>query len=370
MTAPGPTKRTPIHDEHVRAGARIVEFAGYRMPIQYTGVVEEHLAVRTRAGLFDVSHMGEVRVQGRDAVAFLQHVTSNDVARLEPGRAHYTALLTPEGGFVDDLLIYRLATDELLLVLNAANRTKDVEWLRAHAAAFDVDLADESDAWAQIALQGPCAEAILARVCAVDLDAIRYYHFRHGEVDSVPCLISRTGYTGEDGFELYAPAEAGADLWRSLVAHGSADGLVPVGLGARDTLRLEAKMALYGNDIDESTTPLEADLAWIVRMGKGEFVGKAALAAQRERGIERKLVGFAMSGRPIARHGYAVLHAGREVARVTSGSHAPYLKRNIGLAYLPIAIAVPGVRIEIDVRGRAEPAEVVPTPFYRRAERS
>jgi len=366
VSGPASCKRTPLHEEHVRAGARMVEFAGWHMPIQYAGVVDEHLAVRTRAGLFDVSHMGEVRVRGPQAVAFLQHVTSNDVARLEPGRAHYTGLMTPEGGFVDDLLIYRLGPDELLAVVNAANTAKDVAWLREHARGFEVELADESDAWAQIALQGPLASAILRRSCALDLAPIRYYHFRHGDVATVPCLVSRTGYTGEDGFELYAPAEAGAQLWRALLESGAADGLRPVGLGARDTLRLEAKMALYGNDIDETTTPFEADLGWIVRLGKGEFVGRAALVAQQERGIARKLTGFEMSGRAIARHGYAVLHSGAEVARVTSGSHAPYLKKNIGLAYLPLALAEPGTGIEIDVRGRAEPARVVPTPFYRR----
>jgi len=366
VTSPGSCRRTPLHEEHVRAGARMVEFAGWHMPIQYSGVVDEHLAVRTGAGLFDVSHMGELRVRGREAVAFLQYVTSNDVARLEPGRAQYTGLLTPEGGFVDDLLIYRLGPNELLLVVNAANTAKDVAWLREHARGFDVELSDESDAWAQIAFQGPRAAAILARSCALDLAAMRYYHFRSGDVAAVPCLVSRTGYTGEDGFELYAPADAGAHLWRTLLASGAGEGLVPVGLGARDTLRLEARMALYGNDIDETTTPFEADLGWIVRLAKGEFVGRAALVAQQERGIARKLVGFEMTGRAIARHGYPLLHSGGEVARVTSGSHAPSLKKSIGLAYLPLALAEPGTRIEIDVRGRAEQAQVVETPFYRR----
>jgi aminomethyltransferase len=366
VSSPSEPKHTPLHDEHLRAGGRMVDFAHWHMPIQYAGVVEEHLAVRSRAGLFDVSHMGEVRVRGPQAVAFVQHVTSNDVAKLAPGRAHYTGLLTDSGGFVDDLLVYRLGEHELLLVINAANTAKDVAWLEEHARPFDVEVADESPAWSQLALQGPRAQSILGRSCRLDLAAIRYYHFVRGEVASVPCLVSRTGYTGEDGFELYAPADGGPHLWRTLLESGARDGLVPVGLGARDTLRLEAKMALYGNDIDDTTTPLEADLAWIVRLAKGDFVGRAALAAQQERGIERKLVGFEMTGRAIARHGYAVLHEGHEVARVTSGSHAPYLKKNIGLAYLPLALVEPGTRIEIDVRGRAEPAVVVPTPFYRR----
>jgi len=370
VTSPAACLRTPLHAEHVAAGARMVEFAGWHMPIQYAGVIEEHLAVRTRAGLFDVSHMGEVAVRGPQAVAFLQYVTCNDVARLEPGRAQYTGLMTPGGGFVDDLLIYRLGPDELLAVINAANTAKDVAWLAREAAAFDVELRDASAEWSQIALQGPRAVEILAPLCTVDLADVKYYHFRRADVLGAPCIVSRTGYTGEDGFELYAPADAAAHLWRTLLETGAAVGLAPVGLGARDTLRLEAKMALYGNDIDETTTPWEADLGWIVRLAKGEFVGKAALAAQKERGIERRLVGFEMSARAIARHGYPVLHGGREIARVTSGSHAPYLKKNIGLAYLPLALTSIGTRVEIDVRGRSEPAEVVPTPFYRRAVRA
>ena len=357
---------TPLNRLHREAGARMVPFAGWDMPVQYTSVVDEHMAVRTKAGLFDVSHMGEVEVRGRGALPYLQHVTSNDVSRLTPGRIQYSALTTPHGTFVDDLLVYKLAEDDYLLVINAGNTPKDVAWLLDHARGRDVDVADVSRRWCQLALQGPKAEDILAPLTTTPLAGIKYYGFERGEVARVSCLISRTGYTGEDGFELYAASEHAEHLWHDVLAAGAPVGLVPAGLAARDTLRLEAKMALYGNDIDDTTTVLEADLGWILKLEKGEFVGRDALVAQKAEGLTRKLVGFETEGRAIARHGYEAQHGGTVVGRVTSGSFAPFLKKNIGLAYLPVELGTPGTRFDIAIRGRPEPAVVVPTPFYKR----
>lgn len=366
MSAQSTARRTPLYEAHVQAGGRLVDFAGWELPVQYAGLIEEHRAVRNAAGLFDVSHMGEARITGAQALDFLQRVTCNNVARLKPGRAHYTALLTPEGCFVDDLLVYKIAEDDYLLVLNAANTAKDLEWLRRHADDFDARVEDQCDRWAQLALQGPRALSILHRMSEDDFGELPYYGFRFASLGGGNCLVSRTGYTGEDGFEIYCPPDVAVPLWNGLLEAGRDDGLQPTGLGARDTLRLEARMALYGNDIDDTTTALEADLGWIVKFKKGDFVGRDALLRQREAGLERKLVGFEMRGRAIARHGYAAQKDGATVGRVTSGSFAPSLDRRIGLAYLPIDLTSEGTEFEVDVRGRAEPAVVVPTPFYRR----
>jgi aminomethyltransferase len=360
-------RKTPLHGEHVALGARMVAFAGWHMPVQYSGVIDEHRAVRERAGLFDVSHMGEAIVRGPGALALVQHVTCNDAGKLAPGRAQYSALTTDSGGFVDDLLVYRTGEEEFLLVLNASNTAKDVAWIRRHAAAYDASIEDVSEAWALLALQGPLAERVLAPLVAEPLDGLRPFRFLVAEVAGAQSVVSRTGYTGEDGFVIYAPAEAASRLWRALLERGEAHGLLPAGLAARDTLRLEAALTLYGNDIDETTSVLEAGLGWIVKLDKGPFIGREALARQRERGLARKLAGFEMRGRGLARPGFAVLHDGREVGRVTSGGFAPTLERGIGLVYLPIALAEPGQPLEIDVRGRREPAQVVETPFYRRA---
>jgi aminomethyltransferase len=337
------------------------------MPVQYTGVLDEHMAVRTRAGLFDVSHMGEVEVTGREALDFLQLVTCNDVSRLSPGRIQYSALTTPDGTFVDDLLVYKRREDDYLLVINAGNTPKDVEWLRYHGKGYDLRLDDTSARWCQLALQGPRSQEILQSLTPASLPAMKYYTFVQAKVSGVPCIVSRTGYTGEDGFEIYGPADAAETLWHSLLTAGAAHGLVPAGLAARDTLRLEAKMALYGNDIDETTTVLEADLAWILKLEKGDFIGRDALVRQKAEGTTRMLVGFETEGRAIARHGHKATAANSEVGTVTSGTFAPFLKKNIGLAYLPIALTRPGSRFTIDIRGRQEPAVVVPTPFYSRA---
>jgi aminomethyltransferase len=361
-----PIRQSPLHDAHVTAGGRLVDFAGWRLPIQYRGVIEEHNAVRTKVGLFDVSHMGEVSVRGAQALDFLQHVTCNNVARLAPGRAHYSGLMTPEGCFVDDLLVYQLDEEDYLLVINAANTAKDVAWLVRHASEFDVRVSDDSARWCQLALQGPLAETVLASLTDLDLAAIRYYGFERTALQGADSIVSRTGYTGEDGFEIYGPAEAGMRLWSALLEAGAPHGIAPIGLGARDTLRLEAKMTLYGNDIDDSTTPYEADLAWIAKLKKGDFVGRDVLARQKQDGLTRKLVGFEMRGRAIARHGFKAVLDGRPVGEVTSGSFAPYLKKSIGLAYLPIDLTEVGTEFEIEIRSRTEPAEVVATPFYKR----
>ncbi len=362
-----PLRRTPLHAVHRQAGAKLVEFAGWEMPVQYSGVMEEHRAVRSAAGLFDVSHMGEVRVGGAGAEHLLQRLTPNDVARLEPGRAHYSALLDGRGTYLDDLVVYRLGAEEFLLVVNAANVERDLAWMKAHAPN-DAVVEDRSESWALLALQGPRAAAILTRPTAADLSAIKYYRFAPAEVAGRPGLVSRTGYTGEDGFEIFLrPADA-PEVWEALLAAGAADGLVPAGLGARDTLRLEAGMALYGQEIDSTTTPWEAGLDWVVKLDKGEFVGREALLRQRAAGVTRRLVGFEVTGRGIARQGHKVLSLGQEVGAVTSGTYSPTLERALGMAYVPVELAAAGTEIEIEVRRKPVAARICALPFYRRAK--
>ena len=358
-------KRTPLYDRHREAGAKIVDFAGWEMPVQYTGVIEEHRAVRTAAGLFDVSHMGEVRVRGAGAQAFLQRLTPNDVSRLVPGRAHYSGLLTDRATYVDDILIYRLAADDFLVVVNASNAERDFEWIAAQAlgGGEDVEVIDESDRYALLALQGPKALEMLAPLAAPDVSGLKYYGFAEGTVAGVPALISRTGYTGEDGFELYLAPEDAPEVWRRLVEAGA----VPAGLGARDTLRLEAAMALYGHEIDDTTTPFEAGLSWVVKLDKGEFLGRDALVAQKAAGIPRKLVGFEGQGRGTARQGHPVVSEGGTVGVVTSGTWSPTFEKALGLAYVPPEMAAPGTPLAIEVRGKALPAVVVEIPFYKRS---
>ena len=365
MTTNRAVGRTPLYDCHLEAEARMVDFAGWRMPVQYAGVIDEHRAVRTAAGLFDVSHMGEIRVAGAGAEAALQRLTPNDVGRLRPGRAHYSALLTERGTYIDDLLVYRLADEEFLLVVNAANIDRDVEWVRAHAADA-AEVSDVSDRYALLALQGPRAEEILAPLTDADLGRLKYYRFTRGAVDGRPAIVSRTGYTGEDGFELYVdPADAAA-LWRRLLEAGRAAGLVPAGLGARDTLRLEAAMALYGHELDESTTPLEAALEWTVKWQKGDFIGRDALLTERQAGPGRRLTGFEITGRGIARQGSPVLVGGEPSGEVTSGTWSPTLEKAIGMAYLEAEHAVAEREIELEVRGRRLAGRTVELPFYRR----
>ncbi|MCP4654430.1 MAG: glycine cleavage system aminomethyltransferase GcvT [bacterium] len=359
-------RRTPLHDCHQEAGAKLVEFAGWEMPVRYRSEVEEHRTVRNAAGLFDVSHMGEIRVRGGGALELLQRLTPNDVTKLRPGRAHYSGLLTEQATYIDDLLVYQLAEDDYLLVVNASNTDEDLRWILSQPRQ-DCEIEDTTLDYALLALQGPKACDILARHTDADFAALRYYRFVEGEVAGSECLISRTGYTGEDGFELFLPPAEAPGVWRELLASGAGDGLIPTGLAARDTLRLEAGMALYGHEIDATTTPYEAGLNWVVKLKKGDFIGREVLVGQREKGVERRLVGFEIRGRGIARQGNAVLHEGREVGAVTSGTWSPTFERGIGTAYMPTELAAEGARLEIAVRKRRLEAVVVKLPFYRRS---
>jgi aminomethyltransferase len=372
LTSPTALKQTPLNATHRRQGGKMVDFGGWDMPVQYpAGTVEEHLRTRRRAGLFDVSHMGEIDARGPGAIAFVNRITSNDASKLVDGQAQYSALTTPAGTVVDDLLVYRFAQDHLLLVVNASTTEKDWEWIVSHQEGEDVRLKNVSAEYCQLALQGPAALSILQTLTDVPLAEIKYYHFRPGEVDGVPAIISRTGYTGEDGFEVYAAPDRAEQLWNKMLdagGYGTDEGVLPCGLAARNTLRLESAMALYGHEIDDTTTLLEANLGWICKLNKGDFVGREALAKQKAEGIRRKLVGFEVTERGIARDGQDILIKGERVGRVTSGSPAPFLKKNIGLAYVPFEFANVDQEIEIEVRGRPVGAKIVPTPFYKRAK--
>jgi len=356
--------RTPLYDTHVRAGARIVEFAGWDMPVQYQGILDEHEAIRTRVGLFDVSHMGEVVFRGPKALEALNRAFTNDLGKAADGQAQYGCLCRESGGIVDDVVVYRRAADDLLVCVNASNRQKDFDWLAAHAGGADVK--NESDDWAQLALQGPLAAQLLQRLTNVNLSVLRSYRFANGEVAGVSCLVARTGYTGEDGFELFCPPTEAARLWGELMEAGRHEKIVPCGLGARDSLRLEMAYRLYGSDMDDAITPLEAGLGWVVKLDKGDFVGRDALVRQREQGLARKLVGFVLTDPGIPRHGYPVLQDGRKVGEVTSGTKSPSLGTSIGLAYVPPALAAESSTFAVEIRGRAAAARAVKTPFYTR----
>lgn len=350
----------------------MVEFGGWDMPVQYpAGTVEEHLRTRNHSGLFDVSHMGEIDVRGPDAIPFVNRLTSNDVTKLTDGQAQYSALTTPSGTVVDDLLVYRLSADHLLLVVNAGTTDKDWNWVSSHHEGENVDLRNASSEYCQLAIQGPDALSILQKLTDLPLADIKYYHFTNGPVDGVASIVSRTGYTGEDGFEIYASPDQAERLWNKLLDvgnFGSETGVLPCGLAARNTLRLEAGMSLYEHEIDETTTLIEANLGWICKLDKGEFIGREALTKQKESGPEKRLVGFEVVERGIARDGQDVVIDGQAKGRVTSGSPAPYLKKNIGFAYIPTELAVIGNEIQIDVRGRLVKAQIVKTPFYKRAK--
>jgi aminomethyltransferase len=360
-----PLKTTALHARHAASGAKLVPFAGWEMPLEYAGVTAEHMAVRTAAGIFDVSHMGQIEIAGKQALAAVQHVATNDAAKLAPGRAQLSVLASPEGTVLDDILVYRLASSHFLLVVNAANAGRDFTWITSQVAGFDVAVVDTSSRYALIAVQGPKALAVVQPLASVPLDEIPYYGFAHGEVAGARATISRTGYTGEDGIEVFVPPAMADSVWQAVVQAGP-DIVVPCGLAARDTLRLEAGMRLCGQDMDETTTVLEAGLGWAVGWDKASFVGAEALRAERQRGPARKLAGFEMRERGIARHGYAVQHDGQVVGQVTSGTQTPYLKKAIGMAYLPAALAAPGTGVGIDIRGRVSAAEVTTLPFYRR----
>jgi aminomethyltransferase len=359
-------KRTRFYPYQQKLGGRMIEFFGWEMPVEYSGIISEHLAVRQKAGLFDVSHMGEIRVQGPQALDILQHITPNDVSRLAPGQAQYTALTTPRGTFVDDLLIYCLEPELYLLVVNASNADKDFRWVAEHAAPYKVLVENLSEAYSQLALQGPLAEKILQPLTDIPLAQMKSFVAAQGRVAGVSSLVSRTGYTGEDGFEVYTRDPDPGRLWEAILGQGKPYGLLPVGLGARDTLRLEAKLMLYGNDIDDTTTVLEADLKWVVKFKKGDFLGRDALLKQSEAGITRKIVGFELRDKGIARPHYPVYVGGTQVSQVCSGTFAPFLRKSIGLAYLPVEQTAVGTAFEIGLRGQRAKAEVVSTPFYKR----
>ena len=362
--AAAPLKRTPFHAIHAALGAKLVPFAGYEMPVHYpTGITAEHKAVRESCGVFDVSHMGEFRVRGKGALDFVSQVTTNDVAKLAVGQVHYSTILYENGTIVDDCLVYRYA-DHMMMVVNGSNKDKDLAHIMRSIDKFDCTISDDTDDVALLAVQGPKAQEILQPLCDVPLDPLGYYHFTTGSCAGIAGTISRTGYTGEDGFELYFPAVHAEKMWKALMDTGR---IMPAGLGCRDSLRLEMGMALYGNDIDDTTTPLEAGLAWLVKMQKGDFVGRAALEKQKAAGLTRKLVGFTTGERSFPRHGYPVFANGAPSGTVCSGTMSPTLGIPIGTCYLPKDCTAEGASFEIEIRGKRVPATVVKMPFYTRA---
>lgn len=363
-------KKTPLNQVHIELGARMVDFGGWHMPVQYSGLSQEHLAVRTKAGLFDVSHMGEVLVEGEDAENFLNHLVTNNVSRIVDRQAQYTVMCYDNGGVVDDLLVYRRATNKYLLCINASNTEKDVAWIQEQAKAFPkCSVKNVSDEYCQIAIQGPASEKILAKLCDYDLSSIKYYHFAETKVCGVQAIVSRTGYTGEDGFEIYAPAANAVTLWKNLMEAGQSEGLIPCGLGARDTLRTEMKFPLYGHEITAETNPLEAGLGWVVKLDKpAAFHGKAALQKVKAEGLKRQLVGLKALDKAIPRQGYTVFNAtGTErLGVVTSGTLSPSLNVPIAIAYIQTGHHTVGSKVSIQIRDKFYPAEVVSTPFYKK----
>ncbi|MBI3585898.1 MAG: glycine cleavage system aminomethyltransferase GcvT [Ignavibacteriales bacterium] len=360
-------KRTPLYEIHKSLGAKLVEFGGFEMPVQYTGIIEEHLVVRKKVGVFDVSHMGEFEVRGKDALSFLQKTTVNDVSKLHEGRVQYSAMCYENGGIVDDLLVYHCG-DHYMLVVNASNTQKDFDWLQSHVSG-DVDLKDKSDSFALLAVQGPKSLQTLQKLTSVDLSKIEYYHFTRGTVAGVPMIISRTGYTGEMGFELYLESNAAtcSTIWQVIFDAGKEYGIAPIGLGARDTLRLEMGFCLYGNDIDQTTHPLEAGLGWITKLNKGDFLGKPALVKAKEEGLKRRLVGFTLKEKAFPRHGYELKSNSTSIGQVTSGTFSPSLEYGIGMGYVSAAFSEPGSSIEIVIRGKGIPAQVVKLPFVQKS---
>lgn len=360
-------RRTPLFDDHVRLGARIVDFAGWEMPVQYAGVIQEHRAVRSAAGLFDVSHMGQLEITGADATDFIQYMTSNDVAKMWDGKAQYSLLLNERGTVIDDVIVYRFSPRRYLMVVNAANTARDLEWIRAHRRG-DTTVDDRSDDYALLALQGPRSSDILQSLTDVDLASIKTYGFDAGRIAAVgDVIIARTGYTGEDGFELFCAPAAAATIWNALLEAGADDGIQPAGLGARDTLRIEMKYSLYGHEISEDTTPYEAGLGWVVKLKQpADFIGKEALISAKEQGLTRRLAGFVMRDRGIPRPGYAIARNGEPVGVVTSGTHSPSLDVPIGIGFVPADAAEIGTTISIDIRGRFREARIVETPFYKK----
>lgn len=359
-------KTTKLFASQKKLGAKMIEFFGWEMPVEYSGIIDEHMAVRTTAGLFDVSHMGEILISGNQALDFVQVLTPNNAARLTPNMAQYTALTTPKGTFIDDMLVYCLDENKYLCVVNAANSDKDYKWILSHQGGFDVSVDNQSDIYTQLALQGREAEPILQSLTGINLAEMKAFRAARGSVAGVGALVSRTGYTGEDGFEIYTQSAKPEKIWDALLESGKSHGLLPIGLGARDTLRLEANLMLYGNDIDETTTVLEAGLGWLVKFKKGDFLGREVLLKQKEEGLQRKIVGFEILGRGIARPHYSVYINGEKVSEVNSGTYSPYLKKSIGLTYLPIEHTDEGTEFEVEIRGHLVKAKVIPLPFYKR----
>ena len=367
QTTVAPLKKTPLNARHCASGAKMVPFGGWEMPLEYSGIVAEHMAVRERAGLFDVSHMGEIEIAGKNALEAVQRISCNDAAKLSVGQAQYSGLMSAQGTYVDDLLVYRLGPQHFLLVVNASNTVYDYTYIAEQIKpAGDAVAVNASSRYSLLAVQGPLALEVVQLLTAVDLASLKYYWFTHGEVASVRATVSRTGYTGEDGFEIFVPPQSADRVWQSVLAAGEAVGLVPCGLGARDTLRLEASMRLHGSDIDETTTPLEADLGWTVGWQKEEFLGADVLRRQRADGVGRRIVGFEMRERGIARRDHAVYIGEEQVGVVTSGTQTPFVRKAIGMTYLPVERATVGAEFDVDVRGRRTRAVVVPMPFYSR----
>lgn len=359
-------KKTPLSDIYKDYGGRVVEFAGWALPVHFSGVIEEHMAVRINAGLFDVSHMGEILVFGSQATDYLDYVLANEISTLKPGRIRYAHICNTDGGVVDDVLVYRLDHTEYMLVVNASNIDKDLQWLGSYAYK-DVSIEDVSGATAQLAVQGPKAEPILKKLTHYDLSGMGYYSFDRGVIIAdCKCIISRTGYTGEDGFEIYCSPNDAVHLWNSIAAAGEEFGLKPAGLGARDTLRFEACMPLYGHELDQNISPIEAGLKKYIKFGEGSFVGKEALMGQIERGTEKKLAGLEMVDRGIPRNGYPVMMKGKQIGYVTTGSYCPYLQKNLALAIIKAEYTHIGKEVEVEIRGKGAKAKVVETPFYRR----
>jgi aminomethyltransferase len=370
-------KRTPLFDAHKALGARIVPFGGWEMPVQYKpGILEEHRTVREAVGLFDVCHMGQIVFRGPRAVDAVQRLMTNAIGKLTDGQAVYTVMCYPDGGIVDDCIVYRRSATEILVIVNAANIDKDYAWMRENAASI-ADLANESDAHGLVSVQGPKATALVSRLAGAPLEQqIGRNRFAPTSIAGVPVIMAaRTGYTGEDGFELLVKAEDTPALWAALLEGGAADGVLPIGLGARDTLRLEARLSLYGNDIDQTTSPLEAGLGWVVKPDAGDWIGKAALEQQKQRGVTRKLVGMIGKGRGIARHDYPIHPAGwpedtslAPVGKITSGTTGPTVGMSVALGYVPVALSEPGTVLSVDCRGKAAPFEIVAGPFYKRSK--
>lgn len=359
------SKRTPLYDIHHALGARLIEFGGWDMPVQYSGILAEHHAVRTKAGLFDLSHMGEIEVSGPRALEVLQELVVTDVARIQLGQAQYSLMCYPDGGIVDDIIIYRVAEEHYFVCVNASNIAKDFEWMTQHNSA-QATMIDRSDEYALIAVQGPIALGIVQRLTSLNLTGVKRYWFTTGDVAGVPALVARTGYTGEDGFELFVATEQAVSVWNACLDAGQPDGILPIGLGARDTLRLEAAYMLYGNDIDAQTTPLEAGLQRLLKFEKSSFIGRKALVQQQTAGIKKQFVGLRMDEPGIPRHGYLLWHDGQQVGIITSGTQSPSLGVGIALGYVPPACAAVGTRLAVEIRGRKARAHVVERPFYRK----